>query len=94
MNHRLIVLAAGAVLAVASTSALAGREKLNCEAPSNQTCYFTIYYSTGGYRNFTMRGGESDWISGVRPGDTYCKTVNQGIPNPDMCFRNPINGIE
>jgi hypothetical protein len=52
-----------------------------CDAYSSLTCYFSIHYSSGENKNFTMRGGERDKISGVVPDkDQYCMCV--GTPTP------------
>ena len=52
-----------------------------CDAYSSSTCYFSIHYSSGGNKNFTMHSGERNKISGVVPGkDQYC--VCAGIPTP------------
>jgi hypothetical protein len=57
-----------------------------CDARPPDICYVSIYPHTGGIRNFMMRAGQRDQISGVMPEkDTYCVTVNQGVPNPNNC---------
>ena len=70
-------------LLISSNVSAEKQEKVpwGCDAYSTSTCYFSIHYSSGGNRNFTMRGGERDKISGVVPvKDQYCVCV--GIPTP------------
>lgn len=53
-----------------------------CGAAKGSTCYFSIRYVSGGNRNFTMRGGEQDRISGVVPNqDTFCVCIDTPTPN-------------
>ena len=56
-------------LLISSNVSAEKQEKVpwGCDAYSSSTCYFSIHYSSGGNRNFTMRGGERDKISGVVP---------------------------
>lgn len=70
-------------LLISSNVSAEKQEKVpwGCDAYSTSTCYFSIHYSSGGNRNFTMRGGERDKISGVVPvKDQYCVCV--GTPTP------------
>ena len=52
-----------------------------CDAEGSSTCYFSIRYSSGSLRDFTMRGGARDQISEVVPGrDQYCVCVDTPTP--------------
>jgi hypothetical protein len=81
-------LLAGALLAgagvVATTTSAQQQETVDwrCGGAPGSTCYFVIRFASGGFKNFTMKGGSTDKISGVVPGkDTYCVCVD--IPTPD-----------
>lgn len=61
-----------------------------CDARAPDYCSFSLFYSSGGIRNFTMRAGERDRISGVVPGrDTYCVSINN--PPQQGCARRVVN---
>ena len=65
--------------------------QFGCDAQPSQTCYFSIRYANDvGNRNFTLRGGERDYISGVTPGsDVYLVSIDQSPPNdPSDCGKN------
>lgn len=53
------------------------------------TCYYTIYFSAGGQKSFTLSGGQRDSISGVRSDDTYCEN-DAGQPDEKTCQKNPV----
>lgn len=61
-----------------------------CDARGSDRCYFSLFYGSGGIRNFVMRAGERDHIPGVVVGrDTYCVAINQ-VPSA-ACSRRKVN---
>lgn len=74
-----------------SGPAYAGTARFWCGNPASGWCYFTIFYESGGHRNFTLRANTADFIPGLRHGDTYCIDTT-GIPR-DNCQRQLITGI-
>jgi hypothetical protein len=93
----------GGLLSASSVSAKKQEKVLwGCDAYSASTCYFSIHYSSGGNRNFTMRKGEREKISGVIPDkDQYCLCVDTPTPSDlnqcnngyqgKFCKRDTIN---
>jgi hypothetical protein len=78
----LVALLLQLVLAAAA-SAQQDTVRFKCDGPSGSTCYFSIrYINNNGNRNFTLRAGESDRISGVAINrDRYCVCVDTQCPN-------------
>lgn len=71
------------VLVAATAYAQQDTVTFRCDGPKGSTCYFSIRYATGnGNRNFTIRAGDSDRISGVAVNrDRYCVCINTECPN-------------
>jgi len=67
--------------------------RFQCDAGAAYTCYFTIYFGGGahGIKNFTMRGGTGDNISGLDfAHDIYCICINRQAPGyPNQCSSTP-----
>ena len=58
------------------------RVTFGCDAIKPDVCYFSILYKGGGRRNFTLRAGQRDKISGNRIGkDRYMVSINRRPPN-------------
>jgi hypothetical protein len=74
-----------------ATSARAENAPFGCDARAPDICVFSICYdNNNSRRNFTMKAGERDQISGVVPGkDTYCVAINNAAPG---CRCRVING--
>lgn len=90
--YRIIFMSHMFILSVFGGPALAANATFACGAQGNDTCYFSVYYASGGVRNFTMKAGEQDAISGISIGlDKYCVTVEQGVPNEDTCSKKTVS---
>jgi hypothetical protein len=88
---RFSILAFAAVFAV---PALASKAEFTCGAPAGQTCDITIFFSSGGTKNFVLKGGEKTWIHDVYKGDKWCSARNTGVPpNPSTCTRNDVANL-
>lgn len=76
-----------------ASAAYAGRAEFTCGAPVGQVCYITIFFASGGAKNFELRGGEKDWITDVHKGDKWCSARNTGVPNQNTCKRNDVTNV-
>jgi hypothetical protein len=85
---RMLLLGGVVAATLLPAAANASVVQFTCGGSPTGICYFTLFYSTGGSRNFTMRNGERDDLPGIRLGDSYCFDFN-GIPR-DGCLRHPI----
>lgn len=89
-----LMIAAATVLILASSNALAGRAKFTCEGSKDETCYFVIVrFDNSGTQAFTMTGGESDWVGGLRKEDEFCQS-KENTPDPAECNREPLQEYE
>jgi len=75
-------------LLISASATATGNSTFICPATA-VTCYYTILYASGGYRNITIKGGETDSVSGTAQGDTYCVSYS-GIPDEKTCKATPV----
>ena len=83
---------ATAIMGPMSSPAFAGTLRFSCGGSPSGWCYWTIFYSSGGYRNISMRNGEADTIPGLRNGDQYCIDY-YGVPR-NGCTRYTLTGVQ
>ncbi len=92
-HHGLLTVLAVVLGLLAPATALTQNQEVvpwRCSATGDDVCHFTIYLTSGGFRNFTMRAGEQDLIPNVWPGrDTYCARLN-AVPDASTCQRRQI----
>jgi hypothetical protein len=93
------LLAVAALLSLTPISLAMAEEQWNCRAVFDCTwvlatrCGYTIFYKTGGMKNFIVPKGQTAIIDQLNPLDRYCfATDTNGMdPRPrDGCPRIPV----
>jgi hypothetical protein len=77
------------ILVGSAHGALADCMNFKCPQRANPGCGWTIFYSTGGQKNFTSDKGSNICDCSVRVGDEYCDTEDGQQPRND-CSRSRV----